>query len=504
MKKALLSITALALTAVMSTANEHTLVFDGENDMYGIPRQTTTDVNSLEFVPEISFTEAGIDFSIKKVSETGYGFALINAGGNNAGLCVYSGLKSETSITPQITLTVPNGKISAVKFYMSAAVALHALSLDFNGKEVDSEKEGSLYYWAWSDAEGTETVTIEWNNTYYARYIHYIEVTYTRDLGGKQESGLAFSENAVEGIIGEEFTPPVLSNPNNLPLTWTSTDENVATVDADGAVTLVGSGKTVITVATPGNDLYAEGNARYELHVIPMADNLVGMLEVAPEVYDRVKVNCPLTVTFANGAFAFVLDPDGNAGYINDIRNQGSTSTTGITIYKVGEVIPAGWIATNATIYGSAVWEGIPDDVTESVEVEYPVVESVTPEDVDRVVILEKVTFTGSTASGNTKAYGTTPDGTCYEFQDTYNAKIYPAGTYDVTCIVRYWKAGSTVYFYLAPIAYEESKESGIGRVEADSAGARYFNLHGIETTVPQPGVYVKVSGGRVSKVVVR
>lgn len=504
MKKALLSITAFALTAILSTANDYTLVFDGENDMYGIPRQTTTDVNSLEFVPEISFTEAGIDFSIKKISETGNGFALVNAGGTNAGICVYSAFSSATSITPQVTLSVPNGKISAVKFYMSAATALYSLSLDFNGSEVEAEKDGSLYYWAWSDSEGTETVTVKWDNNYYTRYIHYIELTYTQDLGGKQESGLAFSETEAEGIIGEEFTPPVLSNPNNLPLTWTSSEENVATVDADGTVTLVGSGKTVITVTTPGDDRYADGNARYELRVIPSADNLVVMLESAPEVYDRVKVNCPLTVTFANGAFAFVLDPEGNAGYINDIRNQGSTSTTVKTIYKVGDVIPAGWIATNATIYSSVMWEGIPDNVTESAEVEYPVVGAVTPADVDRVVILEKVTFTGSTASGNTKAYGTTPDGTRYEFQDTYNTKIYPAGIYDVTCIVRYSEVGSTVYFYLAPIAYEESKETGIGTVATDCAAARYFNLQGIETSAPQPGVYMKVSGGKVAKVVVK
>ncbi len=503
MKKTLLSLIAVVCCTVLSPANNHTLVFDGDNDMYGIQRQTTTDANLLEFVPEMSFTEAGIDFSIKKISETGNGFALVNAGGDNAGLCVYSAFASSTSITPQITLTVPDGKISAVKFYMSSVMSLYALSLDFNGKEVDAEKEGTLFYWAWSDEEGTETVTIEWDNTYYARYIHYIEVTYTQDLGGKEESGLGFSEAEAQAILGETFTPPALSNPNDLPLTWTSSDENVATVNADGAVTLVGAGKTIITVSTPGNDRYAEGNARYELSVVPAANNLKEMIQLAPDVYDRIKVNFPLTVTFANLGYAYVLDEDGNAGCINDIRNQGNTSTTAQTIYKAGNIIPAGWIATNATIYSSVIWEGIPDKVVDNVEIEYPVVEAVTPADADRVVTLENVTFTGPTASENTKAYGTTPDGTTYEFQDTYNAKVYPAGTYDVTCVVKYSKVGSTVYFYLAPIDYVDSN-AGIDRIETDSADTRYFNLHGIGVATPRSGVYIKVSGGKASKLVIR
>ncbi|MDE5555936.1 MAG: hypothetical protein K2J10_12250, partial [Muribaculaceae bacterium] len=73
MKKTLLSLAAVAFTAITSFANDYTLVFDGENDINGLTRQTTIDANSLEFVPEFSFSEEGIDFSIKKISETGNG-----------------------------------------------------------------------------------------------------------------------------------------------------------------------------------------------------------------------------------------------------------------------------------------------------------------------------------------------------------------------------------------------------------------------------------------------
>ncbi|MDE5806676.1 MAG: hypothetical protein K2H76_01050, partial [Muribaculaceae bacterium] len=234
-------------------------------------------------------------------------------------------------------------------------------------------------------------------------------------------------------------------------------DESVATVDAEGKVTLIAGGKTVINVATEGDATYGAGNAKYDLTVVPTASNLIQMKEVAPAVYDRVKVNFPMTVTFANLGYAFVLDPEGNAGYIYNSKNEGSTSLGGSTIYKVGDIIPANWIATNATIYESVMWQGIPDDSTETTEVTYPVVEAVTVADTDRVVILKNVTFTTGTATGTTKAYGTTPNGDRYEFQDTYNMPLMPPGTYDVTGAVRYSKVGSTVYFYISPIAYEES-----------------------------------------------
>ncbi|MDE5869442.1 MAG: Ig-like domain-containing protein, partial [Muribaculaceae bacterium] len=251
------------------------------------------------------------------------------------------------------------------------------------------------------------------------RYIHAIELSFTEDLGDKKECGLALSEKTAQAIMGQEFTAPVLSNPNNLAINWSSSNEEVATVDADGKVTLVAGGKTTITAATEGNDEFAAGNVKYELTVVPSAANLVEMATMAPELNDPVYVNCPLTVTFANGSYAFVIDAEGNAGNINDSRNDEKAQGTAQTIYKVGDVIPAGWVATNSSPY-ETVWKGLPAESTETVEVTYPEVTAFTEEDVDKVVTLKDVTFTTNTASGNTKAFGTTPDGTRYEFQDTY------------------------------------------------------------------------------------
>lgn len=504
MKKSLLSFALFASFAVASFANEYTFVFDGTNDINGLQRQTSTKEADLTFVQEWSLTESGINFAIKKVGDHGQGFALINAGGTNAGLCVFSsGFKVDTFTYPEITMSVDNGKISALKFYMSGP-GLNSLDLNFNETVVEAASEGTtgIYSWTWTPEEEAEQVVIDWVNNYYAKYIHSIEVTYSVDLQGKEECGLSFNSSSVEAFIGEENEMPVLSNPNNLPLTWASSEESVATVDNEGKVTLLNGGRTFITVSTDGNDAYAAGNARYELIVVPVASNFVHMKELAPNQNDRVKVKFPATVTYATGGFAFALDPDGNAGYINNIKNQGSTSSTTVTIYKVGEIIPEGWIATNSSPYETC-WEGIPPAVEETTEVTYPEVESVTPADVYRVVILKDVTFTKPTPALDTKGNGTTPDGTSYEFQGTYNVPSQPAGTYNVTGIVRYSVFGSTVYFYISPLSYEAAG-SGVEEIEAADSELRYYNLQGVEVANPKSGVFVKVGNGKAEKVLIK
>ncbi|MDE6697381.1 MAG: Ig-like domain-containing protein [Muribaculaceae bacterium] len=378
------------------------------------------------------------------------------------------------------------------------------ISLDviFNGAAIECSGENPIYNWVWTNEEGVEKVTFSWTNTNYARYIHSIDVVYTPDLGGKLENGLSFSEKSFEAVLGESFSSPILTNPNNLNISWTSSDESVATVDAEGKVTLVDKGTTVITATTEGNDEYAAGNAKYELSVIPSASNIAELKAMAPNQYDRVKVNFPAVVNYGNLSFAYVTDAEGNATCFDDMRNRNSSSTSVVTLYKAGQVIPAGWIATNATMFGSAIWEGFPEKSTETVEVTYPVVTSITPEDADRVVVLENVKFEGRTPEGTTKAFGTTPDGTSYEFQDTYNIGSKRAGTYDVTGVVRYSKRGDSEFFYIAPIKYTEAAGSFVEIEESDAIKATYYNLDGTPVAEPKSGVFIKVENGKSLKIV--
>lgn len=501
MRKGLLTIATLAAVALSVKANEYKFVFDGMNDMGGLTRQTSNKAADLTFSQSFSMTEEGITLSMTNLSEPldDNGFALINAGGNNAGLCVYSGFFK--TVTPEITLKVPGGKITGVSLNMSGS-AMTSLDIIFNDETIICTGNNPIFNWIWTDAEGVESVTCTWTNINYARYIHSIDVIYTPDLGGKQESEISFSEKNVDGVLGETFSSPILSNPHDLNIVWTSSDEKVATVDADGKVTLVDKGTTVITASTEGNEEYASGNAKYVLYVIPVASNIAELNELAPNLYDRVKVNFPATVNYGYLSCAYVTDADGNATCFDDMRNRNSSSTSVVTLYKAGQVIPAGWIATNATIFEKEIWEGFPEKSTETVEVTYPIVSSITPADVDKVVVLENVKFETRTPEGNTKAYGTTADETRYEFQDTYNVGSKPAGTYDVTGVVCYSKRGDTVFFYMAPIKYTKSAGAFIEIEEADAKKAIYYNLDGTTAAQPQSGVYIKVENGKSVKII--
>ena len=83
----------------------------------------------------------------------------------------------------------------------------------------------------------------------------------------KVANGLAFSSTTASAKMGEAFTAPTLTNPYSLSLTWTSSDESVATVGQSGAVTLVSPGTTVITCTFAGSDDYEAGSISYTLTV---------------------------------------------------------------------------------------------------------------------------------------------------------------------------------------------------------------------------------------------
>ena len=83
----------------------------------------------------------------------------------------------------------------------------------------------------------------------------------------KQDRGLSFSTDKVTCTLGNIPEKPVLAG-NYTVVTYTSSDETVATVDADGNVTPVATGTVTVTAAAGEDDLYLEGSASYSLKVI--------------------------------------------------------------------------------------------------------------------------------------------------------------------------------------------------------------------------------------------
>ena len=90
----------------------------------------------------------------------------------------------------------------------------------------------------------------------------------------KAPAGLAYSATEYTATIGQQNTFPTLDNPNKLTVTYTSSNEEVATINASGAVSLVGEGTTVITASSAETDAFKAGTASYTLKVETLkADN---------------------------------------------------------------------------------------------------------------------------------------------------------------------------------------------------------------------------------------
>ena len=85
---------------------------------------------------------------------------------------------------------------------------------------------------------------------------------------GKPSAELAFEPTELTVELGDDFTAPTLNNPYNVAVTYTSSDENVAEVDTDGSLTIIGAGTATITATFAGDDNYAAGEASYTLTVV--------------------------------------------------------------------------------------------------------------------------------------------------------------------------------------------------------------------------------------------
>lgn len=110
---------------------------------------------------------------------------------------------------------------------------------------------------------GTATITASFagNDTYNAG-----SASYTVTVADKEAAGLAFANSTLSLEVGATDKND-LTNPHSLPVTYSSSDEGVATVAADGTVTAVAAGTATITAKTEGDDTYAAGSASYTVNV---------------------------------------------------------------------------------------------------------------------------------------------------------------------------------------------------------------------------------------------
>jgi hypothetical protein len=173
--------------------------------------------------------------------------------------------------------------------------------------------------------------------------------------------------------IGAASNPalPELQNPHSLTVTYESDKPDVATVAADGTVTVVGIGTAVITATTAETDVYVAGEASYTLTVKRQLDvsfsasnswaTYCGTENLAtPEGLQAYQVTAVDGSTVTSSAIGYIpantavllKDVEGKAASANIVASayEGETTTFPDNILQGGVAVDVSTI-TGGTVY---------------------------------------------------------------------------------------------------------------------------------------------------------
>ena len=125
-------------------------------------------------------------------------------------------------------------------------------------------KSGNVYTIT-AQTAGSATITIKSAvSENYAPASATVAITVTDN---RTDAGISFAKDAEEITWGESFIGQALTNDNSVAVEWSSTNEDVATVDNTGAVTVLKAGTTEIKATFAGNATYKAVVASYTLTV---------------------------------------------------------------------------------------------------------------------------------------------------------------------------------------------------------------------------------------------
>ena len=259
MKKFLLSLAAVAMLATNALATSVTINFADiksslpTDDKSETVNSTTTTVDGVEISLSFSHCKAGTYSQISYLQISGKSYK------NESAYMTFSvkGYK----VTKMAFLTGTNAsKNATVNIYAdntkitTSALALNQTNSTFSLNVPEASQNAEMFKVACVAAYNAQIQTLN------------LEIEPIK-VDNRQNNDLKYSAESYFGIFGEvEVTDlPTLANPHNLPVTYGSSDTEVATVDSDGNIELKGAGTTIISASFAGNDEYKDGEVSYTL-----------------------------------------------------------------------------------------------------------------------------------------------------------------------------------------------------------------------------------------------
>ena len=117
-----------------------------------------------------------------------------------------------------------------------------------------------------AQSEGSATITIR--SAASANYKSASATVAITVEDNRADAGISFAEDEEETTWGESYSTQALTNTNSVAVTWSSTDETVATVNSTtGAITILKAGSTDIKATFAGDATYKATVASYTLTV---------------------------------------------------------------------------------------------------------------------------------------------------------------------------------------------------------------------------------------------
>ncbi len=396
-----------------------------------------------------------------------------------------------------VTVSVESGyQIDEISFTASGTNYLFAST----ASEGSIATEGTVSTWTPAEANTAEVTFTKGTGT--SRITTTVVKYSSTGSAALEPAGLAFPAAEYTAKFPGSFTAPELSKDTDMAATYTSSNEEVATVDAaTGAVTIVKPGTTVITATTEANEKYQKGSAKYTLTVVGSASSLADLYELAAlDAAGVYEIECPLTVTFVNNRNVYVVDAQNDATLIYMATKEDAAN------YTEGDVLASGWTVKYSPYFNLP--EFVPTAALPTVsskgatyEIAEVTLAEVNKDYLNKVICIKKVTLPELPA--DTKVNTTVTNGDAsLAFRNTFGLPAFEPAEgeeYNVKGILSIYNED------LQFLPIEISVASGVASIEANEGVAAYYDLNGRQVKGQlQNGLYIKVLNGKATKVIVK
>ena len=300
-----------------------------------IIRKPVTDVNTYKRVSAVSELENGKRYIIACGSKNSAAGAMNSNALKGNKVTRYDDIIIADENVAVFTLDIDNDNYSFFNEEGKFLYSTKAKNLDYS--------DGVMSWTVNDDASGVTmtygtfgTMLYSSGNNKFTTYtskptssLIYANLYEQYEIAEKLDATLSYENDEYTTVLGNSFTAPTLTvNPAGLAVTYSSSDENVATVnEKTGAVAVNAAGTTVVTATFAGDEVYNTATASYTLIVN----------EPAPE---PIEVNIDATgfTTLYYGSDALIVPENTTARtYVFDDNKKLKENV----VYSSGDVIPA-------------------------------------------------------------------------------------------------------------------------------------------------------------------